>query len=100
MTIHDTPTPPASTEEKEPYPQHAILREHGHRTQSAFEFVQFLNNKGIVLAQWRTVGGYDELRYMQQSLDDVLAEWIGLDRQKLSEEKDALYQQLRAANQP
>jgi hypothetical protein len=59
------------------------------------EFLDWLDEKGIVLAEWIEGDFSDRLFPVQKSKSDLLHDYFGLDAQKIAEEQDALLQHLR-----
>lgn len=66
------------------YPEHDKLATVADQTQAIGEFVEWLEGKGIFLARY--VDGYNFPRTVH-GFRDLLAEWAGIDQNKLEAEK-------------
>lgn len=77
------------------YPEHDKLSAVKDQTQAIGEFVDWLHDeKEIVLARLDDCGR----AYGAGSLLDLLAEWAGIDLDKIEAEKREMLETLRAAN--
>lgn len=78
------------------YPEHAKLKAIADLSQSQGEFVDWLQEQGIVLAQ------YDDKSGMfwpdHTPIQKLLAEYHGIDWRKLEAEKRAMLEECRKAN--
>ena len=78
------------------YPEHDKLREVAEQTQAIGEFIEWLEGKGIFLARY--VDGSNFPRHVH-GFRDLLAEWAGIDENKLEAEKRQMLASLRTANE-
>lgn len=78
------------------FPEHDKLSEIKDRTQAIGEFVDWLSDtKGVVLA---SIDDYGNASSPRQSLIDLMAEWAGIDLDKIEAEKREMLAELRRAN--
>ncbi len=92
------------------FPEHEKLKEVQPRSQSCGELIDWLKHeKGLVLAEWVTPT-WQELGYSQEprarieprlvpaplNVRKLLAEFFGIDEEKLEEEKRAMLDAMRA----
>jgi hypothetical protein len=78
------------------YPEHDKLTAVAEQTQAIGEFIEWLEGKGIFLA--RNVEESNYPRYVH-GFRALLAEWAGIDEDKLEAEKRQMLTSLRAANE-
>lgn len=78
------------------YPEHAKLKAIVDKSQVIGEFMDWLSDKGIHLAEW----GKHELFSINTPIRDLLAEFFGIDQKKLDAEKDAMLEEQRRLNTP
>lgn len=80
------------------YPEHEKLRKISDKSQVVGEFLEWLEDtKGWRLARWgRYINWMEPVHY---DVQDILAEFFGIDRDRLDAEKDAMLEELRKANQ-
>lgn len=78
------------------YPEHAKLSEVADQTQAIGEFMEWLEGKGVFLAHY--IDGMNFPRQYNTGVRDLLAEWAGIDQNKLEAEKRQMLANLRAAN--
>jgi hypothetical protein len=79
------------------YPENAKLGRVAGKTQAIGEFVDWLEaEKGIHLAVWAS-----DTRMVPAgaSIQNLLAEWAGIDQNKLEDERRAMLAAVRAANE-
>lgn len=76
---------------KEPYPEHVKLKKISHLSQAQGDFIAWLNNKGIGLAKYED----HKLRPVHTPIQDLLAQYHGIDQKKLEAEKVAMLEALR-----
>lgn len=94
------------------YPEHEKLKKISDKSQACGDFLSWLlGEKELVLAQYHEHNetcrgrdgfkhcGYrkDELAITYVSVDSLLAEFFGIDQQKIWEEKDAMLAEIRAS---
>jgi len=92
------------------YPEHDKLALVKDETQAAGEFIEWLGNQGVFLAKRYMFDKNDqctendaEERYtrclpVSKNLVSLLAEWAGIDQNKIEAEKRQMLASLRAAN--
>lgn len=96
MPKPQTEKPPAKPDEHD-YPEHTKLKAISHLSQSNHDFVEWLGEeKGIVLAQ--RFDGSDDYYPTQYSLRKLLAEFHEIDLDVIEDEKRAMLDRLREAN--
>lgn len=78
------------------YPEHDKLSAVKDETQAAGEFIEWLESKGIFLAKYQEESNFP--RPVHTSLLDLLAEWRGIDRNKIEAEKRQMLAAIREAN--
>ena len=79
------------------YPEHEKMKACLDASHAQGEFVDWLiNEKEIFLAQY--VEGVDELRHCRTPLQQLLAEFHGIDLKKVEEEKCAMLDEIRKGN--
>jgi hypothetical protein len=78
------------------YPEHDKLREVAEQTQAIGEFIEWLEGKGIFLARY--VEGSNFPRHVH-GFRALLAEWAGIDQDKLEAEKRQMLASLRSASE-
>jgi hypothetical protein len=78
------------------YPEHDKLSEVADQTQAIGEFMEWLGSKGVFLAHY--IDGMNFPRQYNTGVRDLLAEWAGIDQDKLEAEKRQMLGTLRAAN--
>ena len=92
------------------YPEHEKLQAVKDKSQAIGEFVEWLQGtKGFRLAKWEKVpdesvfadegSEVDELFQQFINIEQLLAEFFGIDLQKLEQEKRAMLEQIRKLNQ-
>jgi len=79
------------------YPEHDKLSAVAEQTQAIGEFMEWLEGKGAFLAHY--VDGMNFPRQFDASIRDLLAEWAGIDQNKLEAEKRQMLNAMRAANE-
>lgn len=77
------------------YPEHDKLTAVAEQTQAIGEFVEWLESKGIFLARYVEGSNYPRSVH---GFRDLLAEWAGIDQDKLEAEKRQMLNALRDAN--
>jgi hypothetical protein len=77
------------------YPEHDKLTAVADQTQAIGEFIEWLGGKGVFLACF--VAGHNFPREVH-GFRDLLAEWAGIDQDKLEAEKRQMLASNRAAN--
>ncbi len=80
------------------YPEHDKLREISDKSQIIGEFLDWMSyEKHIVRARWgEDEDGDDVLLVDNESIEGLLAEFFGIDRDKIEAEKLAMLETLRA----
>lgn len=82
------------------YPEHEKLKKVAEQSQVIGEFVDiFLGGKGIMLAHYYEfvdTGGKQLTTHGVPAIDDLLAEFFDIDRDKLETEKRAMLEQARS----
>lgn len=78
------------------YPEHQKPKSISHLSQAQGEFVDWLQEQGIVLARWHG----NELWMDNTPIQKLLAEYHGIDQRKIEAEKDAMLKECRKANAP
>jgi hypothetical protein len=89
--------PTTTTEEK--YPMHAKLKGLNGSNQIVGDFIEWLDEQRIEMAQWHdAVDGQEDafLVPIHKSRDDLLAEFFDIDRDVLENEKRAILDEFRA----
>lgn len=79
------------TDEKDEYPEHTRLKAVNAETQAAYDFYEWLGGQGIFLAERYEGRSYPAMK----SIDTLLAEWKGIDRDKIEQEKRAMLAKIR-----
>lgn len=76
------------------YPEHEKLHNIKDQSQIIGDFLENLPN-GLVLARW---GGFehDDLFLAHKRTEEVLADYFGIDLDKIEQEKRAMLEELRA----
>jgi hypothetical protein len=77
----------------EQYPEHEKLKGLGGANQIVGDFIEWLAERRIELAEWNPSGTY--CMPIHRSRDDLLAEFFEIDRDKLEAEKRAMLASLR-----
>jgi len=78
------------------YPQHQKLESVQPLSQACGEFIEWLEGKGIHLAErWRGEG-YQELLQTRRALPDLLSEFFGIDLVALEAEKRQMLAAIRS----
>jgi hypothetical protein len=67
------------------YPEHDKLTAVAEQTQAIGEFMEWAESKGLFLARY--VDGSNFPRPIHTDIRDLLAEWAGIDQNKLEAEK-------------
>lgn len=81
------------------YPEHEKLKEIQDQSQACGEFLEWLRSKGIFLAIWvKNSNGWEERQSVHTPTQDLLAEFFGIDRDKLEDEKVQMLNELRKMN--
>lgn len=80
----------------DPYPEHTRQAQFLPQAQAIGEF---LDTSGFVLAEHRQIEGYREevLMPVTKSIEDVLADYFGIDRSKIETEKRTMIAAMEAA---
>ena len=91
----------ADNETKMVWPEHARLIEQKHKTEIIHEFLEWCNGKKIELGRWVERGGYGDDKFMPrvEKVDNLLAEFIGINLEELEREKRAMLSQMRATSE-
>lgn len=76
------------------YPQHEKLRAIKDETQAAYEFIDWLQDQGIFLAQ-HVEGEYSPVG---TSMRELLAQWKEIDLDALENEKQQMLVEIRKGN--
>jgi len=79
------------------WPEHTKLRQVQARSQAAGEFIDWLSGEGIFLA--REDREPDRIVHCPESLMDLLARWLDIDRNRLEQEKSRMLELLRQPEQ-
>ena len=82
-----------AVDEPEAYPEHDKLRAVKDRSQACGEFLEFLGEKGLILAEYPEDG--ERLVPAQYRAPALLAEFFDIDEDKLEEEKRKMLDTLR-----
>lgn len=77
------------------FPEHDKLHAVQERTQAVGEFLHWAFVERHMRLMWRIE---DEWRYPDGDVQDWLADWVGIDRQKLEDEKIAMLNSYRELN--
>lgn len=80
---------------KSKYPQHDRVKEIKHLSQACHEFMEFLFDKGICLAEEEG----RRLEHSSQRHDHLIAEFFEVDLKAFNKEKDDMYDELVRENQ-
>lgn len=78
------------------YPEHDKLTAVKDQTQAIGEFMDWLADDGVFLARYQ-----EDSKYawpIHRPITDLLAEWAGIDQNKIEAEKRQMLEQIRAAN--
>ena len=80
------------------YPEHDKLKAVMEQSQAIGEFID--DNGKYVLAEWMEVEGYSHLQLtpVRRPINDILAEYFGIDMRTLESEKRAMLEKLRGMN--
>jgi len=83
------------------YPEHEKLEKVQEKSQAIGEFLEWLNDeKGLSLAVWGEDEVIGECLYpAHPSVQDLLAEFFGIDLQVLEDEKQAMLVELRRTDE-
>lgn len=74
------------------YPEHEKLSNIQQQSQFLGEFMEYIQSKNIVLAQY---GEFDRLYPINKSINIFLAEMFNIDLKKIDEEKNQMIEELR-----
>lgn len=75
------------------YPEHDKLHQVKDETQAAGEFIEWLGSRGIFLACYPE--GHNFPRSVETPITTLLAEWTGIDQNKLEAEKRQMLEAIR-----
>ena len=78
------------------YPEHDKLNAISDKSQAIGEFIDALNDRGIVLAYANRWGEYHPV---MKPISELLAEHFGIDRAVIEQEKRAMLAAMRAMNE-
>lgn len=79
------------------YPEHDKLHAVVAETQAAGEFIEWLESKGIFLAEYEP--GWSRPMAINRSVVGLLAEWTDIDQNKIEAEKRQMLAVQRALNE-
>lgn len=77
------------------WPEHDKVKAHQNETQTVFDFLEWCASQGILLAR---EGDDERFPSTVPHLEDLLADWVGVDLARFYAEKDDMLDQLRRAN--
>ncbi len=77
------------------YPEHEKLKALNGANNIVGDFISWLSEQGIQLARWDK---FDELHPINDSIESLLANFFGIDRNILEQEKQAMLDQIRKEN--
>lgn len=77
------------------YPEHIKLKAVQERSQAIHEFVEFLQGKGIHLAEYLENSISDRLVPSGKGLTNLVAEFLDIDMKKLEKEKQHMLDEIR-----
>lgn len=83
---------------KYPYPEHEKLRASEREAQTLSSFIDFIAQQGWELCKW------DDNQYtprpwrIQETPEEIIGMFLGIDPQKLEAEKVAMLKEIRKAN--
>jgi hypothetical protein len=96
--VHDAPLV-AVTDAPGSYPEHEKLRAIKDKSQAIYDFLAWCEEeKGYGLAVDSESGYQGEKYWVPESKRDLLAEFFGIDQQKLEGEKRAMLDEMRRMN--
>lgn len=76
------------------YPEHDKLSEVSEQTQTVGEFLEWAGGAGITLCEVAADGHF----YPVGDFQNLLAEWMGIDRTRLEAEKQQMLAEMRRMN--
>lgn len=80
------------------YPEHVKLKNLDGANETIGDFLEWLDENGMVVCQ-RTDNNVHNLYWpVAKSVEQLIAEFFGLDRKKLEDEKRAMLDEIRRAN--
>ena len=77
------------------YPEHEKMRAVKNESQTIGEFLEWLSEQGILLAKYDG----ETLFVSYYRIEELLAEYFGIDLNKINNEKDQMLQELRKLNE-
>jgi hypothetical protein len=83
-------------EHRKKYPEHEKLKRERHRSEIAHDFIEWLHEeRGYFIAHW-----FNETQAasIPENIDQLLADFIGVDLNKIEEEKRAMLDEVRLLN--
>jgi hypothetical protein len=80
------------------YPEHEKLRALDGRNQAVGCFIEWLQVKGYVIARYKNIHGFmdEQLVPDTSGIQDLIAEYFGIDQDKLEQEKRKMLDDLRS----
>lgn len=83
----------------DPYPEHTKLKGRRAESQTARELLEWLLGEGgYTLATWEGESPWEQLTHAHADVEDLLARWLGIDRAKLEQERQAMLAAAREQN--
>lgn len=84
----------------DPWPEHTKLKAISDKSQAIGEFVEWLEGKGIHLAEYeQEYRGDHRMFTIQTPITKLLAEFFDIDQDKIEAEKQAMLDAMREMNQ-
>jgi hypothetical protein len=82
------------------YPEHEKLAKVRDKSQAIGEFLEWASEKGWHLAYYPEDPNYDaEMRWVRETVHQILAKYFGIDLKRLEDEKRAMLEWIREADQ-
>lgn len=84
------------------YPLHEKLKAHERESLVLSGFLDFIQERGWMLAEFgknKETDLHDRLFPIRERPDEIIGAYLNIDPKALSAEKDAMYQELAAANE-
>ena len=80
------------------YPEHDKLKAIRDKSQVIGEFLEWCETKGLLLGMWETGGGPDRFYPVHIPVNNLLADYFGIDLRVLENEKRAMLAEQRKLN--
>lgn len=84
------------------YPEHLKLQQRKQELgiDRIGEFLEWLHGRHYMIAEWCREDGVSLLVPIQQNIEQILAEYVGIDLKKISREKNDMLKEIRELQLP